>query len=132
MWDGPKAWPPAPIFRVGWDKLAQVIGGPAQAAPCANCTTAHTGRFPGERRPTRASACSPHPVRHEYCELAHPRFQNRAAASELLLLGGVVKGVPQIDEIKIDAVDVRSAQVGPAQVGLADFFRRFEILLVVI
>src|SRR5262245_483598 len=26
------------IIHVGWDKLAQVVGGPAQAAPCTNCT----------------------------------------------------------------------------------------------
>ena len=54
--------------------------------------------------------------------LIDARFQNRSATSEMLLLGGVVPGVSQIDEVKINPGDVCPAQVGASQVGLPDFF----------
>jgi hypothetical protein len=45
------------ISHVGWDKLAQVIGGPSQAAPRASSGLQIIGTLSGERRPTDAQAC---------------------------------------------------------------------------
>src|SRR5207245_219460 len=60
---------------------------------------------------------------------ASPVFQDRAAAAQVRLLLRVEQGVPQVHQVEVHVADDRAAQVGVAEIGLADLLGRFEVLL---
>ena len=64
--------------------------------------------------------------------LANACFQDGPTAAEMLGLSGRVAGIAEVDQVEIDSVDSCAVQVCPAQVGLANLFGGFEILLAVI
>ncbi len=62
--------------------------------------------------------------------MSSPVEQDGSASAEVLVLVGVAAGAAEVDQVKIHAVDLGPAEVRPAEVGLADLFGRFEMLLV--
>src|SRR5262249_9111502 len=80
----------------------------------------------GEGRGEGGEACAI----QAFSALAATVGQDRPAPPEVLGLGEVEAGTPEVDEVKIDAVDPGAAEGRAAEVGLADLLGRLEVLLV--
>jgi hypothetical protein len=64
--------------------------------------------------------------------LNHPIFKYRAAVAEMLGLVRGILGISQVHEIEVDVLDFGATQIGTAEIGLADFFSGFDVLIIVI